>query len=72
MMPHWEHGHRCHGYWLGTHERVAYIGLTPPGFPIRYFWSVGLTGPRGEAPTLRQAKHQVEHAWRQTTTTHTK
>lgn len=68
-QPHWEHGMRCHGYWLGL-ERAAFIHLTPrlPEHSTRYLWSVGYPGPRqptGEAKTLAQAKRAVETAYRE-------
>jgi hypothetical protein len=25
-VPHWEHGYRCHGYWLNG-ERIGFIGI---------------------------------------------
>ena len=43
--PHWEHGWRSHGFWIGNH-RVGYVGLTPPGFTVAYSWS--LDWPRRE------------------------
>ncbi len=61
--PHWEHGYRCHGYWLGL-ERVGFIGLPPPGYPTTYSWSVGIKRTTGEEATLRAAKRAVEVAYR--------
>lgn len=64
--PHWEHGWRCHGFWLGG-RRVGYIGLTPPGQKPVYSWS--LDWPRdsvakGVEGDLRAAKRLVEGHYR--------
>lgn len=36
MLPHWEHGYRCHGYWfdvfdglLTSNRRIGWVGLEP-------------------------------------------
>lgn len=60
--PHWERGHRVHGYWL--HDiLVGRVGLMPRGSkPMEYSWSVELVKGRieGSERTLREAKEQVE------------
>lgn len=75
--PHWEHGYRCHGYWLGT-TRWGFVGIGPPGFPPNdppYGWSFDEWGlikqdehyspdHKGHAKTLRAAKRKVEAAYR--------
>lgn len=68
MQPHWEHGYRCHGYWLGL-ERLGFVGL-PPRFATAatygYGWSFGAPGDKevsGRTRTLRAAKKAVEQAY---------
>jgi len=63
----WEWGgrRRCHGFWVkrswdSPRKRLAFIGLTPPGFPPVYSWSIDGTDKRGETPSLAMAKRRVE------------
>lgn len=60
MRPVWEHGYRCHGYWLGT-RRVGSVGLTPRVGPLRYIWTV--FGATGTTARLAAAKRKVERLW---------
>jgi len=71
--PHWEHGYRCHGYWLGT-KRVGYVGLEPYCGGLGnvkangYGWGVTLSGgghqdAKGHTRTLRAAKRAVEREY---------
>jgi hypothetical protein len=71
---HWEHGYRCHGYWLGP-QRVGQVSLSPPGCsPVVYYWSLDqlgcgeeqamALGYQGEAGALPVAKACVEEAYR--------
>ena len=61
-MAHWEHGHRCHGLWVGN-RRLGFVGLPPRGSPVVYSWSVDREyGPTGTRKTLRAAKRAVERA----------
>lgn len=65
--PHWERGHRCHGYWKGS-VRVGHVGLSPriPGEVVEYSWAVERNGVEvvsGIKPTLRQAKRAVERGY---------
>jgi hypothetical protein len=63
-LPKWEHGLRSHGYWLGN-QRVGFVGLTPPGFPVVYSWSLDrVPEEQGECKSLRAAKRRVEAAFR--------
>jgi hypothetical protein len=72
-LPVWEHGYRCHGYWLeDPRQRVGHVGLTPPGYPLVYSWAIDATEDRddlspcrGECTTLRAAKRKVEAAFRE-------
>ena len=68
-LPVWEHGHRCHGYWLqdvSPPHRMGHVGLTPPGHhPVVYSWALDATDDRGECTTLRAAKRCVETMFRQ-------
>lgn len=65
-QPHWEHGHRCHGYWLGD-RRIGFVGLPPFNVgEIGYGWSMDF--PRentaaGRMKSLRSAKRAVERAY---------
>jgi hypothetical protein len=65
MEPHWERGHRCHGYWIDNF-RVAVVGYPPPpgkAKDIGYTWFVqvpGLGEEEGWAATLNAAKRAVE------------
>ena len=66
--PRWEHGHRCHGYWLGP-DRIGLVGIPPSGLGGAkrggYGWSFDWPGVRsveGRATTLRAAKRAVEAA----------
>jgi hypothetical protein len=70
--PVWEHGFRCHGYWLGV-KRVGWVGLSPRVGPDRgsvkfngYGW--GVVAPTGEyvegkTKTLKAAKRRVEREY---------
>lgn len=74
MTPTWEHGFRCHGYWVGV-KRVGWVGL-PPRIPqldsyaktCGYGWGVVVpkTGGyvEGKCRTLRTAKRRVEAEYR--------
>jgi hypothetical protein len=73
MKPQWEHGYRCHGYWLGV-KRVGYVGLCPyTGGPENvkdngYGWGVSVHGTghddaKGRTRTLRAAKRAVEREY---------
>jgi hypothetical protein len=70
-MPRWEHGYRCHGYWVGD-LRVGAVGLGPsrcPKEPLPYGWECTPSGrsasvaASGRELTLRAAKRQVERAY---------
>ena len=65
-QPIWEHGIRCHGYWLGL-EQVGFVGLTPPMVkPTMYTWSLNVPhyeAVKGQCLSLRQAKRFVERAY---------
>lgn len=65
--PHWEHGYRCHGFWLGT-ERIGFIGLPhTPANRDEYRWSFDLPrfdSVKGRTKTLREAKKNVEKAYK--------
>jgi len=64
-LPIWEHGYRCHGYWLDG-QRMGHVGLTPPGHrPVVYSWALDATDDHGECTTLRAAKRRVEALFRQ-------
>lgn len=59
--PHWERGHRCHGYWHGT-TRLGSVSLPPRGFAVAdhgYGWETD-KDMVGTAPTLAKAKRAVE------------
>jgi hypothetical protein len=68
--PHWEHGHRCHGYWLDM-DRIGFIGI-PPGrgaaTKFGYGWEFGRPGHdsyvEGRTKTLKAAKRAVEKEYR--------
>jgi len=75
--PHWEHGKRCHGYWLGL-TRWGFVGLAPRGQggvkANGYGWEFMPNGivrndplpeHRGRTTTLRAAKRVVELCYRQ-------
>lgn len=77
--PTWEHGYRCHGYWLGV-VRWGFVSIPAHRFgklPKHggYSWEFTPNGtlghPRpepghgGTADTLRQAKRAVERAYRE-------
>jgi len=65
-QPHWEHGWRCHGYWLGR-ERVGRVSLTPRcGYPTKYIASLDPPGKQGTRvyDNLRAAKRCVEDEYR--------
>lgn len=66
MMPHWEHGYRCHGYWLGE-ERIGFVGLASgrlSDYYAPYSWYCEVPGKRrsGWVSSLRAAKRAVERA----------
>ena len=68
--PRWEHGYRCHGYWLGE-KRVGFVGIGPSGFWTEkdgYSWNFDLPefdAKKGTAKSLREAKKAVEEAYKQ-------
>ncbi len=63
--PQWEHDHRCHGLWTDRRQRLAYVGLTPPGHPLVYSWALdAVPEEHGECSTLRAAKRRVWAAYR--------
>lgn len=58
--PHWEHGYRCHGYWLGL-ERLARVSLPPRGTkPMDYGWCLDDYSQEGRTDSLRKAKRIIE------------
>ncbi len=62
--PHWEHGLRCHGYWIGL-DRIGFVGLPPRFAPAKvhgYGWvfGSGQNPKQGRTKTLRQAKKIIE------------
>lgn len=61
--PHWEHGHRMHGLWLGP-KRLGWVGIPPHGYPLEYHWGLDRTPnrPAVAASSLRAAKRAVERA----------
>ena len=61
--PHWEHGIRRHGFWLGA-KRLGWVGIPPRGFPLEYHWGLDRTPNKRAvaAPSLRAAKRAVERA----------
>jgi hypothetical protein len=61
-VPRWEHGYRCHGFWLGTF-RVGCVSIGVRPWDGIYRWELdgGLTS-KGEVRDLRTAKRQVEAA----------
>jgi hypothetical protein len=69
-VPHWEHGYRCHGYWLGV-VRWGFIGITAHRFGRidGYGWEfhphgiVSQNPVRGTTKTLRAAKRAVEREY---------
>jgi hypothetical protein len=63
VMPRWERGYRCHGYWLDN-ARVGRVFLGPRGFfDGDYGWELDGKGERGHAFSLRTAKRLVEQAY---------
>jgi len=69
IEPHWEHGYRCHGYWLGL-QRVGCVTL-PSNRVLNYkrIYSAYVDTPLpytalGERRTLPAAKRLVEKAYR--------
>ena len=65
-LPVWQHGYRCHGYWLDN-NRVGFIGLSPRvgNIPVFYSWSLDrVPAETGKCSTLRSAKRRVEAAFR--------
>ena len=60
MLPHWERGWRCHGYWIGS-KRVGFVALSPPGFKIVYTCGYNETR-KGEESSLKKAKLLVGRA----------
>ena len=68
--PHWEHGYRCHGYWLGL-VRIGAVGIGPFSGDAKrdgYGWTFRNPNTSadtdGREATLRKAKRQVEKLWR--------
>lgn len=71
--PQWEHGYRCHGYWIGV-KRVGWVGLSPYlgglGSVAADGYSWGVVHPKtgaylqGRYRTLRAAKARVEREYR--------
>ena len=64
-LPKWEHGYRCHGYWLNG-RRHGHVSLSPPGFkPVVYSWGLDhVEHEKGECKTLEAAKRRVESAFK--------
>ena len=65
--PRWEHGYRCHGYWLEG-QRVGCVGLGPrsvwDGIYRCGVWIPGIFKEvEFERPTLKAAKAAVERAF---------
>lgn len=67
--PHWEHGFRCHGYWIGL-DRVGWVSIGPRPNRVEitgYSWGVvhPLTAAyiEGRSVRLKQAKRAVEKLW---------
>ena len=62
--PKWQHGYRCHGYWIEL-SRVGIVSI-PPGAKASvygYDWAVEvplLATKTGWSPTLIAAKRAVE------------
>ena len=64
--PHWEHGHRVHGYWIDT-TRYGRVGLTCPGVKLEYIaeFRVPHTCDIEETFTeLRPAKRWIEQMYK--------
>lgn len=67
--PTWEHGYRCHGFWIGV-KRVGWVSLSPyldgRGSVKNSGYSWGVVHPKtggyieGRCRTLRTAKRRVE------------
>jgi len=59
--PHWEHGYRKHGYWIGT-RRIGVVYLGPPGFwdGIYRCYLDANDEVIWEHKTLRAAKRRIE------------
>jgi hypothetical protein len=70
--PHWEHGYRCHGYWLGN-RRIGFIGIcSGRGAAAKYGYGWSMDYPRdkaafGRSMRLRSARRAVERAYREAT-----
>lgn len=71
VAPHWECGHRCHGFWLGAGTRLAVVGIPHRRFrPYangEYYWETAFPGRptcNGQARSLRAAKAAVNDSWR--------
>lgn len=62
--PHWEHGYRVHGYWLGQ-IRLGRVSRPPGKSAPDYGWFVDGTKEEGRCKTLREAKSIVERKARQ-------
>ncbi len=78
MSPHWEHGYRVHGYWIGIVQwgRVGIQSHRHGKLPKTgaYGWLFSPEGiqpmhptkeQEGRCDTLRQAKRAVEQAYRE-------
>ncbi len=66
LVPQWEHGYRCHGYWIGV-RRIGWVSIGPRPNRVKdtgYSW--GVVHPEsgayieGRCVTLREAKRLVE------------
>lgn len=69
--PVWEHGYRCHGYWIGI-TRVGWVSIGPRPNRVEitgHSWGVvhPVTGGyiEGRCLTLRRAKRAVEKKYRE-------
>jgi hypothetical protein len=68
-QPHWEHGYRCHGYWLGV-KRIGYVSIGPGrGAARKYGYRYSFDLPTsefllGQSKSLIVAKKAVELAWK--------
>lgn len=71
VTPHWECGHRCHGFWLGAGTRLAVVGIPHRRFRPHangeYYWETAFPGRptcKGREASLRAAKAVVDRSWR--------
>jgi hypothetical protein len=65
--PHWEHGHRVHGYWIGG-TQYGRVSIGPGRGAARdgYNWSMDFplqNTAQGHTKTLRAAKLAVQRAF---------